>query len=323
MGRVFSILILSTFVGIFALSHSALADSAQLVSGPTGTMVNGWYTMPPTVTVQDFCNGSPSGGQATFDITGWEWTGNGPTPEQAEPGKHYIELLSDGNSQVYIDNDGSLWQASQPGGAPCGNPEGTPSTILRQDYIQWDESSPTVSITSPSDNTNTAASTIQLAGTAGGVASGIQSVTVNGAHATVSGSAWSVDVPLTIGLNSFTATATSVAGFQTTTPSITVFRYENPASANSGTTSNTTGATANSTSKSVDGTADTASPNNANTSTSQTNQKTTSKPSGVSTPVKVAASAGGVGAAGLATASYLGYVPYRRIGLLLAKLLSK
>jgi len=321
MRKLFTAISVGLVTSIFIMSGSALADPAQLVSGPTGTQVNGWYTEHPTVTVQAVCNGSPYGNTFSMDIAGWSWSGSGPTPEQAQPGKHYVELLSNDNSNMYINNDGTLSPYLAGG---CSNPSGSsPTTVLWQGYIQWDTTSPTIGISSPSNNTNTASSTIQVTGSVSDTGSGVQSVTVNGTAASVSGSAYSITMPLVVGLNTFQATATSNSGQQTQSNSITVNRYENPASANSATPAipTTTTGTGSTTPTKQTTTNNGTTPATGNAQ--NTPQATDNKSAPISTPVKVAAGAGGVGAAGLATASFLGYIPYKKIGLLASKLLLK
>lgn len=309
-------------ISLFTLTTAAFADPAQLVSGPIRPQVNGWYTAHPTVSVQAVCNGSPYGNTFNVDIAGWSWSGGGPTPEQAQPGKHYVELLSNDNSNIYINSDGTLSPYLAGG---CSNPNGsTPTTVLWQGYIQWDNTTPTVSITSPSNNTNVADATIQISGNVSDDASGVESVTLNGVNTVISGSTWTVNMPLNMGLNSFQATATSNSGQQGQSASVTVFRYENPSSSNANSTNATpTTTTPSSSSKAAGQNSTESTTNNATTPTNLSQASDPEKSSSISTPVKVAASAGGAGAVGVATASFFGYIPYKRVGLFVGKLLIK
>jgi Glucodextranase, domain B len=325
--------ILASFV---MSSGKILADSAKLISAPTGTIVNGWYTGHPTVQVQAICSGSPTGNVFTMDIAGWSWSGGGVKPEQALPGKHYIELLSNDNSNLYTNNDGTLSPYLAGG---CSNPDGSsPTTVLWQGYIQWDSTNPTVSISTPTNNTNTANSTIQVLGTVSDAGSGVQSITVNGMNASISGNSFSVAIPLVMGINSLQATATSNSGQSSQSSSVTVFRYELASSANSSTNdsigtnsvkdSSTTRPGNNNTSGNPTAGASASNAKAATTlSTSVSTPakaKAATKPSTpISTPIKAGVAVGVVIGTGLAVASYLGFIPYKRIGLFVAKFLLK
>ena len=200
--------------------------------------------------------------------------------------------------------------------------------VLWSQTIQYDESSPTISITSPSNNTDFASSTSQItvSGTVSDSGSGIQSVTVNGVNATVSGSIYSAAVNINYGLNTITAVATSNVNSTTTSQPISVFRYES-ASSGSGTSNTITNPIQPVTTPSnttVTPTVTTTTPTVTSTTSNNTNmQPKTTNSSAISTPVKVAGSVGVAGGAGLATASFLGYVPYKKIGLLIFKIVGK
>lgn len=77
--------------------------------------------------------------------------------------------------------------------------------------IPPDEVNPTVSISSPSDGFTAGVATVRVSGSAGDNI-GVASVTVNGVAASVSGNSWTADVPLQLGNNPITATATDDAG---------------------------------------------------------------------------------------------------------------
>lgn len=319
MKRIITLFGTGFIASLMLISGKAFADPAQLISGPTGTIVNGWYTDHPTVTVQAVCGGSPYGNVFSVDIAGWSWSGSG-TPEQSLPGRHYVELLSNDNSNIYINNDGTLSPYLAGG---CSNPDGSsPTTVLWQGYIQWDTTSPTISITSPSNNTNLASndSTTTVTGNVSDTGSGIQSVTVNGVKASVSGSTFTASINISYGLNTISAIATSNSGATTTSQSISVFRYENASSGSgtSGTTSNKP--TIGTITKPTTGTPTNTTPSG-NSTNNNANNKTVSSP--VSTPVKVAGGVGAAGAVGIGAASWLGYIPYKRIGLFVGKVFLK
>jgi len=96
-----------------------------------------------------------------------------------------------------------------------------------------DTTQPTLSITSPANNTTTQAATINLSGTAsdtGNPSTGVASITVNGAAAAYNSGTgiWNFDnVNLTLGNNVITVQATDGAGNQTT-QSLTVIRQNPP-----------------------------------------------------------------------------------------------
>jgi flagellar capping protein FliD len=146
-------------------------------------------------------------------------------------------------------------------------------------------------------------------------------VTINGKNATVTGNTFSVKIPLAVGINSLSAIATDIAGHQTTSSAVTVFRYE---SATSGESTNTANGTMN-----TDSTKNISSSNSANNALSSNSEEkiptkvanSTEVSQTISTPVKAGITAGALAGTGLAIASYLGYIPYRRIGLFITKLL--
>lgn len=310
--KIVLVLVLGIFTPLLALSTRAFAASLYPMNGPYCeaihgcTEVNGWYTGQ---LVWDQC--------ASQQEAGYDWFSQGD---------HYYTYSTDNNQTVLRF---SLDGVDQYGAEYCNpsSPSGQVTNVVWQGEIKYDTVPPTISTTSPSNNTNTGDSTIQVAGTVSTI-SGVQSVTVNGTPATVQGNSWSVTMPLTIGINSFVATATDVAGHQTPTSATTVFRYELPSSASpvstgsSGTTSSTSPATplVKSTGKSNS----TASGSPSTGTNVPANTKTATTPSApISAPVKAGVGAGAVAGAGLATASYLGYIPYKKIGLLVGKFFLK
>ena len=106
----------------------------------------------------------------------------------------------------------------------AGNEATVSITVVRREP---DTQAPTVAVTSPADNYETANETITVSGTvsdAGANASGIQSVIVNGANATINGNNWTVEnVALNVGSNTITATARDNSN-NTSAASITVVR---------------------------------------------------------------------------------------------------
>ncbi len=78
--------------------------------------------------------------------------------------------------------------------------------------VTVDTVAPVISIAAPAAGTLTTGDSIIVSGTATDATSGIASVVVNGVSATLVGSAFNALVPLALGANSITATATDVAG---------------------------------------------------------------------------------------------------------------
>jgi Glucodextranase, domain B len=98
------------------------------------------------------------------------------------------------------------------------------------------QSAPTVSITSPAGGSTTASSTVTVTGIAM-AATGVQSVTVNGVAATVSGGSFSATVPLTQGSNTLQATITTDTGVVASTSEMVTY---DPSGSLSGPTSTIT-----------------------------------------------------------------------------------
>lgn len=78
--------------------------------------------------------------------------------------------------------------------------------------VTVDTTPPVVSITAPSDGSLTTSVTIPVSGTVTDATSGVASVVVNGVTASLTGSAFSAVVPVTLGQNQIGATATDLAG---------------------------------------------------------------------------------------------------------------
>lgn len=299
-------------VATFFISSRVLASSLYTISGLSGgTEIDGYYTSPPTLNVQlnpsypEPCTAQggtvPGNGNLTVLLASNTGSLNGSyTWEMLEDTvSHALLVTKDGNW-----HDGNIIDACNWNGP---NPNWV---IVWSQSIQYDESNPIISIASPSNNTDFASSAgqITVSGTVGDSGSGIKSVTVNRVNADVIGTTFTASININFGLNTITATATSNVGSTATSQQINVFRYEN---ASSGGTMSSSGTTSGQGSGGTSiGTT--------------TGTKTPVKPSTtVSTPVKAGVGASAVAGAGLATASYLGYVPYKKIGLLIAKLIGK
>ncbi len=183
------------------------------------SLANEWFTGQP---VWNQCGSSSD--------SGYDWFAQG---------LHHYRFLTDANETVvHVETDGVLGM----GALYCNQslPSGQFNIVAWEGDLKYDTQAPTVSISLPQNNTNTAAANVSVTGSVSDSGSGIQSVTVNGHAASVQGGAYSVTLPLTIGLNAVTAVATDNAGHQTTSAQVTVFRYEDQKSA-SGSSNSSTG----------------------------------------------------------------------------------
>jgi hypothetical protein len=110
------------------------------------------------------------------------------------------------------------------GGSTGFGPSNSPCQALTVS-APADTTPPSVAITSPADNSSTASASVNVSGTASD-ASGIQSVTVNGNAASISGGNWSYSgLSLACGPNTITAVATDASSnHNTNSASITVTR---------------------------------------------------------------------------------------------------
>jgi hypothetical protein len=173
-------------------------------------MVNGWFTGQP---VWNQCGSSSD--------SGYDWFAQG---------LHHYRFLTDANETVvHVETDGVLGM----GALYCNQSlqTGQFTIVAWEGDLKYDTQPPAISISSPQNNTNTAASSVNVTGSVSDSGSGVQSVTVNGHSASVQGGAYSVTLPLAIGLNAVTAVSTDNAGHQTTSSQLTIFRYEDQKSA--------------------------------------------------------------------------------------------
>lgn len=317
-----------TALCVLTLSVKTMADPLFTISGlSSGTEVNGYYTSPPYVTVQlspsypEPCEaqGGTVPGNGTIQVTLSNNLG-------AMNGTYDWQILEDTNNDALVLKD--ITNNYQTGIDSCNWNTPDPNYEVQwSQSIQYDESNPSISITSPSNNTDYAStdSSITVSGTVSDTGSGIKSVTVNGVRASVSADTFTATVGINYGLNTLTATATSNVNSTATSQSVSVFRYEN-ASSGSGTAntpSNGSGSTPlGITNKPSANTTNNPSSDN-NSTGSDASPKNKANASTVSTPVKVAGGVGAAGAVGVVTASWLGYIPYKRIGLFVGKFVLK
>jgi len=330
--RKITLLASGVMVALLAISSTAFADQNTVNISGGGTVVNGYYSQPVTITFQELpTSGSGANSPSGSCTMGTNW--QNVTYSFDEDGTHTFTLLRNSNNVNFIEVDSQAPQVFDGGtfASPTGmldNPteypacnylsSPTPTNTVYTTTLKMDLNSPTINITAPTNNTDVSSSTstATISGTVGDTGSGINTVSINGVSAKVNGSTFSASVPLNYGLNTVTATATSNTN-KTATSQVAVFRYES-ASSGSGTVNTTTPQTTPN---------QPASSNPDKNSTNATgNNDTSSKPNSntqVSTPVKVAGGAGAVGAAGVGVASYLGYIPYKKIGLFVAKVVSK
>jgi len=292
------------------------ADSVSVISGPTGTITNGWYTTEPTITVQAYCDdGHNDNGPQTPVVI--PLLAAGPDIVTEPSGKYFVQLMSDSDFNLYIViNNGTPNVVHNYTCPYYGYQEmKTPTNVLWQGNIQYDTTVPTITITSPSNfsEESSSDSSITVTGKANDTISGIQSIHVNGVNATVTGSSFSAQINLSYGLNKITATATSNSGATTSTQPIDIVRDQQVITSTGTATINPYPVQ----------TVTVPSNNSAKLSSNKPAGRSKPKNSHISTtPVKVA---GGVamGAAGVGIASWLGFIPYKKIGILISKVIFK
>jgi hypothetical protein len=310
---------------LLLFSGHSFASSLYSISGLTGgTEISGYYTSPPTITITlnssypEPCvvNGGTIPGNGIISLTLSSLTPinlNGP---------YNWQILEDSVSNaLLITNDGNWHDGHIIDGCNWNGPNPNWVVVWSQN-IKYDMSPPTISIKTPYNNTNFPSSTdkINITGDIADQGSGIKSVTVNGVNAEVNGNSFSARIPINFGLNTISATATSNVNSTATSQQINVFRYE---STTSGGPTNTTPGTMN-----TDSSKNISSSNSANKGLSSNSEEkistkvanSTTVSQNISTPVKAGITAGAAASIGLATASYLGYIPYRRIGFFITKL---
>lgn len=306
---------------------------AASVSGPTGQLINGWY--------KDSVGVSVSNVNSIRDCSVIVYS-EGSSIISFLEGVHSYRIVEVSNGTLYSQTDSGAYNKWYGG---CDNNPSAGSEIWSS-QVKLDKSAPSLSVTSPANNTNTASSTVVVTGTVSDSASGISSVKVNNTNALVSGGSFSITISLTVGLNTISVVATDNVGHVTEAPSLTLLRSQSnssssPTSSNSSsptsnnssagsTTTNNTGTTGQATGSSNEQGQTLAAENITGNEVNNSSQKkqTPSQPAitpndSVSTPVKIAIGAGTMGILGLGIASFLGYIPYKKFGLIIAKLFAR
>lgn len=201
MKKIFTSVVAALTILIFPAT--AFAASGRVVSGPSGPGANGWFSAQPTYVV-DTVPGC-STGPHTFTVGSW-----------GGEGVHHITLRSYDNNHPTLDQlddhngtgtNAATWTCPDSGPASSGDP-----VIFYEGDIKWDATAPTISISSPGNNTNTDSASVKLSGSVGDKTSGVWKVIVNGVAGSVSGGGFSATVPLNNGLNTLTATVYDYAG---------------------------------------------------------------------------------------------------------------
>lgn len=194
-----------TVLATIVLSPAVFAADGQLVSGPSGTQVNGWYSTNPTMRVNTIPN-CPSGPSGNFNMIIIN-----------EEGQHHITLRShkNGYPRIYRDDDvNGHGTSNEVFSCPSiSTPyDGSDPEVFWQGDIKWDGTNPTISLSSPSNNSNTDSSSVKVTGSVGDSTSGVWKVVINGVSASVGGGSFSASVPVNNGLNTLTATVYDYAG---------------------------------------------------------------------------------------------------------------
>lgn len=318
---------------IMFLSINTSIVFAGYLYGPSGgTQVNGYYTSKPEVR---FSNVTCSNGGTGTSV--------GPITLPIVEGVHsynVYEVGSGGTSHgyFYTTDGGGLTSIGT-----CGGATGNYDNLAWSGQIKLDTVNPNLQVAFPTNNYNTTSSTITVTGTVSDVTSGISYVKVNGAVAQVSGSSFSITVSLDVGLNTISVIAGDNAGHITNSPSLTVLRNassssnsnnnSSPTALSNPSVTNTSNNTGSNTQGGSSGNEQGQTLAAENTTGNETNNKSQEKqtpgqlaitPNGsVSTPVKVAIGAGTMSILGLGIASFLGYIPYKKFGLIIAKLFTR
>jgi hypothetical protein len=143
-------LIIGTISCVLTIPASVFAASGKVISGPNGSLTNGWYAARPTFVV-DTIPSYPNGGH-TFNVGDYKGEG-----------LHHITLrtyLSDHPSLDYVDDkdrtgiNAATWYC--PG--LSSSYDGQDPTIIWEGDVRWDGTAPNVTITTPKTNTNTTSS---------------------------------------------------------------------------------------------------------------------------------------------------------------------
>lgn len=222
MKKVYVFLIAVTAIITLTSPVKTLASSLYNFAGLSGgTYVNGYYTSPPSLIIDIYpsypapcvaVGGTSPVGRHTFTLN---------TITASPNGSYHWQLLEDMNNNALVVKEINENWATDIISCNWNTPNPNYSSIW-DSYIKYDTSPPTVSITSPSNNTNLTTTTLTIIGSATDIASGVASVTVNGVVASVNGSTFNATIPLEKGLNTITATATDNVGKSATSNSITV-----------------------------------------------------------------------------------------------------
>ena len=218
----------TAFCAILMLSNTYVA--AMAISGPNGTSSNGWYKDSFTVEIAHgttTCSGPGTAYQYTF-------TASGSTYE----GSHQYTIYSDLFDNPYLSLDGKM--PPTPLDSRCNNSSfNTGYTAQRTFTAAIDSMPPGVDITSPSGAITTSDSSYTISGFAGDTESGIRNLqavdnSVAGPTAGVSGSTFSISVPLNVGTNNIQVVAYDNVGHSATSNSVTITRQSTTGGGSSG-----------------------------------------------------------------------------------------
>ena len=191
-------------IALFSPSAAYSADG-QLISGPSGSQVNGWYSTRPTFRV-DSVPACPNGPSGNIDMLIYN-----------TEGQHRVTLRShqNGYTRIYRDDQvNGIETSNEVFSCPAISTPyiGADPIVFWQGVIKWDATLPTVSIISPSNNSNTGNATVQVSGSVSDGTSGIWTVSINGINASITGSTYSANVPVSLGLNTLSVVTKDFAG---------------------------------------------------------------------------------------------------------------
>ena len=238
--NVYSLLL--SVLSLLTLAFSSSTAYATTASSPSGTLVNGWYKDSANISF----NWQHTTQQGDYYIGvcayGVAWNGYSPagiTYNFTQVGQHNYNFLTNTRGDIYVSIDS---QSAQPVIAVCQNQTAMyppdSGSVLWQGNVNLDNTNPSVSITSPTNNSNVSSNSVTVSGITNDTGSGIAKVLVNGQQASIAGSNFSITLPVSQGLNTISATAYDQVGHTSTSNSVVVY--------SSAPTPNSTGSSANS-----------------------------------------------------------------------------
>lgn len=229
------LILLSLFAApAMLLLFSQTASASSYVSGPSGSQYNGVFLGYPTISFNLESLQQPSGA-TTYSSGSFSHGSCDSSPYDCAfnpiQGKHTYKIYENEYGDMYYSIDGG-----SPGKmAGWDIWDSTPYKVLYQGTVTVDINKPTIQLTSPQNNSNTTASSVEVSGQASDANdSGVAYVEVNSYKVSVSSSGnFSTQTNLVKGLNTIEAYAVDNAGRKSEVVKITVFRADSAPTGNS------------------------------------------------------------------------------------------